>query len=189
VAEFARIPRDDVAELSARSDSTTPRGTSAICSSTSQCAGRWRPACCGCAPDAPPGPSARPSGTCPCSTTRPPCGSECCPPWTSPTWRSLRALTLLASALGILTRDGDGRWAATGLGRVYAALTRLPREELDDDSYDEDSLIGIPGDQQEPGFVLKVGLTPLGVWRRLRLPGQLTALPHVVQGCHRPVLL
>jgi hypothetical protein len=88
---------------------------------------------------------------------------------------AVRVLTLLASALGILTRDGDGRWAATGLGRVYAALTRLPREELDDDNYDEDSLIGIPGDQQEPGFVLKVGLTRYGVWRRLRLPGQLTA--------------
>ena len=103
--------------------------------------------------------------------------------------RAVRVLTLLASALGILAPDGDGHWSATGLGRVCATLTRLPSEELDDDNYDEDSLIGIPGDQQEPGFVLKVGLTPLGVWRRLRLPGQLTALPHVVQGCHRPVLL
>jgi len=87
----------------------------------------------------------------------------------------VRVLTLLASALGILTRGGDGRWAATGLGRVCSTLTRLPREELDDDSYDEDSLIGIAGDQSEPGFVVKVSLSRLGVWRRLRLPGQLTA--------------
>lgn len=69
----------------------------------------------------------------------------------------------------------DGRWAATGLGRACATLTRLPREELDDDRYDAGSLIGLTGSQAEPGFVVKVSMPRLGVWRRLRLPGELTA--------------
>jgi hypothetical protein len=88
---------------------------------------------------------------------------------------SVRVLALLASSLGILTMEGDGRWAATGLGRVCAALTLLPRAELDDDSYDEADLIGAPDGHAEPGFVVKVTLRHFGVWRRLRLPGELTA--------------
>src|ERR1022692_3211473 len=51
--------------------------------------------------------------------------------------RSVRVLALLATSLGILAREGGGRWEATGLGRVCATLTRLPSEELDDDHYDE----------------------------------------------------
>jgi hypothetical protein len=88
--------------------------------------------------------------------------------------RSVRVLALLASSLGILAREGDGRWSATGLGRVCATLTRLPREELDDESYDEADLIAVPDSQAEPGFVVKVSMPRLGVWRRLRLPGELT---------------
>jgi len=72
-------------------------------------------------------------------------------------------------------RDEEGRWAATGLGRVCAALTRLPGAELDDDPDDEASLIATPDSLAEPGFVLRVNLRRTGVWRRLRLPGQLTA--------------
>ena len=88
--------------------------------------------------------------------------------------RSVRVLALLASSLGILAREGDGRWSATGLGRVCATLTRLPREELDDESYDEADLIAVPDSQAEPGFVVKVSMPRLGVWRRLRLPGERT---------------
>jgi Plasmid pRiA4b ORF-3-like protein len=88
---------------------------------------------------------------------------------------SVRVLALLATSLGILTREEDGRWAATGLGRVCATLTRLPSEELDDDHYDEVDLIAAPDSQTEPGFVMKVTLRRFGVWRRLRLPGELTA--------------
>jgi hypothetical protein len=89
--------------------------------------------------------------------------------------QAVRVLTLLASALGILARDGDGRWTATGVGRVCATLTRLSREELDDERYAGASLIATTGSQPEPGFVVKVSLRRLGVWRRLRLPGELTA--------------
>jgi Plasmid pRiA4b ORF-3-like protein len=88
---------------------------------------------------------------------------------------SVRVLALLASSLGILARQEDGRWAATGLGRVCATLTLLPRAELDDDSYDEADLIAAPDGHAEPGFVVKVTLRHFGVWRRLRLPGGLTA--------------
>jgi hypothetical protein len=94
---------------------------------------------------------------------------------TEGTRRSVRVLALLASSLGILAREGDGRWAATGLGRVCAMLTLLPREELDDDRYAAGSLIGTPDSQAEPGFVVRVNMPRLGVWRRLRLPGELTA--------------
>jgi hypothetical protein len=90
--------------------------------------------------------------------------------------RSAHMLALLASALGILVKDGDGRWIATGLGRVCATLTLLPRAELDDGDFDAaGSLIGVTGSQAAPGFVLKVSLSRLGVWRRLRIPGELTA--------------
>jgi len=88
--------------------------------------------------------------------------------------RPVRTLLLLAHALGLLGRDEEGRWAATGLGRVCAALTRLPGAELDDDPDDEASLIATPDSLAEPGFVLRVNLRRTGVWRRLRLPGQLT---------------
>jgi hypothetical protein len=94
---------------------------------------------------------------------------------TEGTRRSVRVLALLASSLGILAREGDGRWAVTGLGRVCAMLTLLPREELDDDRYAAGSLIGTPDSQAEPGFVVRVNMPRLGVWRRLRLPGELTA--------------
>src|SRR5450755_105422 len=95
--------------------------------------------------------------------------------------RSVRVLALLATSLGILTREGDGRWAATGLGRVCATLTRLPSEELDDDHYDEVDLIAAPDGYAEPGFVVKVTMRHFGVWRRLRLPGELTGYGlHVV---------
>jgi Plasmid pRiA4b ORF-3-like protein len=53
-------------------------------------------------------------------------------------------------------------------------LTRLPREELDDDRYDEVDLIAAPDGHAEPGFVMKVSMRRFGVWRRLRLPGELT---------------
>ncbi len=89
--------------------------------------------------------------------------------------RPVRTLLLLAHALGLLAQDEKGRWAATGLGRVCAALTRLPGAELDDDPDDEASLIATPDSLAEPGFVLRVNLRRTGVWRRLRLPGQLTA--------------
>lgn len=91
------------------------------------------------------------------------------------TRHSVRVLALLASSLGIIAGEEDGRWAATGLGRVCAALTLLPRAELDDDSYDEADLIAAPDGHAEPGFVVKVSLRHSGVWRRLRLPGELTA--------------
>jgi hypothetical protein len=84
-------------------------------------------------------------------------------------------LVLLAGALGILARDEDGRWTATGLGRVCATLTLLPRAKLDGEPHAEASLIGTPGSPAEPGFVVRVSLPRLRVWRRLRLLGQLTA--------------
>ncbi len=89
--------------------------------------------------------------------------------------RPVRTLLLLAHALGLLAQDEEDRWAATGLGRVCAALTRLPGAELDDDPDDEVSLIATPDSLAEPGFVLRVNLRRTGVWRQLRLPGQLTA--------------
>jgi hypothetical protein len=88
---------------------------------------------------------------------------------------AVRGLALLASALGLLTRDGDGRWTATGLGRVCAVMVALPRVELEEEPDPEISLISTPDGQAEPGFVVKVSLRHLGVWRRLRLPGELTA--------------
>ena len=88
---------------------------------------------------------------------------------------AVRVLTLLAKALGLIARKGNGQWAATSLGRVCATLTRLPSEELDDDHYDEADLIARPDSETEPGFVMKVSMPRLGVWRRLRLPGELTA--------------
>ncbi len=94
---------------------------------------------------------------------------------TEGTRRSVRVLALLASSLGILTKEGDSRWAATGLGQVCATLTVLPRAELDDDRYAAGGLIGTPDSQAEPGFVVRVSMPRLRVWRRLRLPGELTA--------------
>src|ERR1039457_474976 len=84
-------------------------------------------------------------------------------------------LVLLAGALGILARDEDGRWTATGLGRGCATLTLLPPAQLDGAPPAEASLIGTPGSPAEPGFVVRVSLPRLRVWRRLRLLGQLTA--------------
>jgi hypothetical protein len=89
--------------------------------------------------------------------------------------QSVRVLTLLGSSLGLLASEGDGRWAATGLGQVCATLKRLPGEELDDDRYDDADLIAAPDGHAEPGFVVKVTMRHCGVWRRLRLPGELTA--------------
>lgn len=88
---------------------------------------------------------------------------------------AVRVLALLAEALGLIARDQNGQWAATGLGRVCATLTRLPREELDDEQYADGDLIAGPAGQQAPGFVVRVSMPRLGVWRRLRLPGELTA--------------
>ena len=89
--------------------------------------------------------------------------------------QSVRVLALLANSLGVLASEGGGRWAATGLGRVCATLTRLPSEVLDDDRYDDADLISAPDGHAEPGFVVKVTMRHFGVWRRLRLPGGLTA--------------
>jgi hypothetical protein len=88
---------------------------------------------------------------------------------------AVRTLALLASALGLIASEKNGRWTATGLGRICATLTLLPRAELDDDSYDEADLIAAPDGHAEPGFVVKVSMRHFGVWRRLRLPGELTA--------------
>ena len=89
--------------------------------------------------------------------------------------RSVRVLALLATSLGILASEGEGRWAPTSLGRVCATLTRLPSEELDDPRYEDADLIGVPDGHAEPGFMVKVTMRHFGVWRRLRLPGELTA--------------
>lgn len=92
----------------------------------------------------------------------------------------VRVLVYFANALGLIHADaegcavaGDGSgslWRVTGVGRLVLALARLPYAETDG----TERLIGPPALSPATGFTVKVALTGPRVWRRLRLPGDLT---------------
>ncbi len=91
----------------------------------------------------------------------------------------VRMLGLLARALGLVAVDHNAAsrtWTITGLGRVFHTLRRLPFHAAarEDDEAAALSLVGQPDDTPEPVIVVKVVLSRHRVWRRLRVPGELT---------------
>jgi hypothetical protein len=96
----------------------------------------------------------------------------------------IRTLLWLAESLRLITPVGrpvarwTGPWSITALGRIFDTLRRLPFETVEGEDTGEidgmSCLVGQPEGVVEPGYIMKVDLKGLRVWRRLRVPGELT---------------